>query len=50
MLAAVNSNFAIYLDLISCLMTLTVTLLCVFLRATSDPIMLSLLLTYSLNI
>lgn len=49
-LAAVNSKFAIQLDLISCMMTLLVTLICVALRSSSDPIMLSLLLTYSLNI
>ena len=49
MMSAVNSYFSIRLDLISCAMTTIITSACVALRDHSDPVMLSLLLTYSLN-
>lgn len=50
MMSAVNSYFSVRLDLVSCLITLVLTISCVVLRDEANPIMLSLLLTYSLNI
>lgn len=50
MMSAVNSYFSVRLDLISTTMTFFITVICIVLRDTVDPIMLSMLLTYSLNI
>lgn len=50
MMSAANSYFAIRLDMISCLMTTILSTICVVLRGSANPIMLGLILTYSLNI
>lgn len=50
MMGAVNSYFAVRLDLITFFITMVVALICIFLRESVNPVMLSLLLSYSLNI
>ena len=50
MMSAVNSWFAIRLDIVSVLVMLVLTLFCVLYRDHADPIILSLLVTYSLQI
>lgn len=50
MMSAVNSWFAIRVDLIAVSVMFFITLTCVFTRDYVDPVMLGLLLTYGLNL